>query len=120
MKKVELKSIYSVGDHIQVQMIEPKDGKFPIGRTKDDRFVVCKIALGVKGYFEYNSTWECEVKEVHANKLVIIPLDCLISAAAESFRMKDKISELKDMVSVPKAKKQKVKKNYQYLSKNEQ
>jgi hypothetical protein len=64
---------YQVGDDITLTLIRSinNQGKRPIARAKDGR--LCLIDFETKGFWKYNTTWLCEVKEVHENKLIIIP-----------------------------------------------
>lgn len=114
MKKLKLEDQHKPGDEITVQMQKPDKGKYPIGRTNNG--IICLIKMGTKGFFEYNSTWTAEIVEVHEKKLIIKPLECIVTAAAEEFNLKEKLKKLGTM----KPERNKVKKSFQYLSKSEQ
>lgn len=105
--------LYKVGQILNVQMVKPKEGKFPIGRT--DNGIICKIKIGSKGFFEYDSTWESKVVEVHEKKLIIEPVTCIVSAVEEHRRMGEKLNSLK----TEKPKREKEVRNYQYKRKDE-
>ncbi len=94
MKK-NLQDRYQAGQEIAVDMLKPQEEtkKFPIARNKEG--VVCFIARHAKGFFEYNSTWIVKVIEVRANVLIIEPVECLMSAAANAFEMSKKLEILK-------------------------
>lgn len=82
-----------IGEIICIEMIAPKEGKFPIARTESG--VVCLIERGTKGFFEYHSSWEAEVVEVKEKCLIIRPISCLMTAAANAFELEKKLKSLK-------------------------
>lgn len=88
-----MKKTHSTGDVIVIEIHQPKEGKFPIGRTESG--MICLIPKGIKGYFEYNSTWSVEVLEVKAKVLIVKPVECLMSAAANAYEMQKKLASFK-------------------------
>lgn len=109
-----LSESFPVGTQFNMQMMKPEKGSYPIGRTESG--VICLIARGTKGFFEYNSTWSVEVVEAREKSLIVKPVECLVTAAAEAYALKKKLEKLQPA----KQKREKVKVNYQFLSKAEQ
>lgn len=113
MKKPKLSDVFKEGDVISVEMHKPEKGKFPIARA--DNGVICFIAPNTKGYFEYNSTWTAEVIKVDEKKLIIKPVECTMTAAANEFELKKKLQQFSKVPIVRK----KAKPQYQYHSSTE-
>ena len=113
MKKQPLP--YFEGQSLTLEMIRPKQGRMPIALTKEG--AVCLIQHGCKGFFEYNSIWDCDVVEVRENSLIVKPTYCLRTAKVNEKMIADKLQEVfhKDK---PKHEK-KVKFQGQYLRKDQ-
>lgn len=105
---------YPIGTQFNIQMQKPEKGSYPIGRTESG--VICLIARGTKGFFEYNSTWTVKVVEAREKSLIVVPTECVITAAAEAYALKKKL----DKLQADKPKREKAKVNYQYMRKEEQ
>jgi len=112
MKKIKV----CVGDNINVDVCEPKFGRFPIGRYQG---MICKLHLpdSIKR-LEYGCTVDAKVIIVNEKHLVVLVEEVIISAAANKAITDNKMSELKQMYSKPE-KVAKIKRNYSYKSKAE-
>jgi len=87
MKKQSLP--YFEGQSITLEMIRPEKGRMPIARTKEG--AICLIQHGCKGFFEYNSIWDCDVVEVRENSLIVKPTYCLRTAKVNEKMIAEKI-----------------------------
>lgn len=105
--KQNASELYKVGQKINLQMLPPQKGRKPIGRTEEG--FICLISFDSKGIFNHYSTWECEIKEVHETKLIISPVNLLVTAAAEKHN-----AILKAKQAFGGGNKQQRKRKYQY------
>lgn len=84
---------YKVGDEIEVIIVKPKEGKFPIGKTPDSG-VTFTFEFGTKKYFEYDSTWLVKITAVKSKNLIGVPIREVQSAESNNQLMKDKLELL--------------------------
>ena len=100
----------TVGQLLEMEMIKPIKGNMPIGRHNG---LVCLLVREKKpGYYEYGSSWQVEVVEVHEKKLIVKPTKLLINASDnESI----KAALLGKLVTKKPERKGKPKVNYPYL-----
>ena len=112
MKKINVR----VGQDINVDVVAPKFGKFPIGRYQG---MICKLTLpdSIKR-LEYGCTVLAKVGMVKEKSLSVMVIEVIISAAANHAATESKLSELKAMYVKP-TKHVKIKRNYQFMSNNE-
>jgi hypothetical protein len=112
------KANYVEGQEIELLLIKPQNfdkGKRPVARTEEG--IICIVDSFTKGYFPYDSTWICKIKKVFDNKLIVIPDEMIVSPVENRKKMAEKLS----FISKNKSdKKKKVKKGYQFMSKQEQ
>lgn len=105
VKKVE----HYVGQMLDLIMIKSNKNNIPISRTEEG--MICIIDKNTKGFFPYNSTWECEVIEVCEKKLIIKPLHLIKTAEENEKIFKEKLSSLPNIL---KKKEKHEKKTYDY------
>ena len=112
MKKIKV----CVGQDINVDVCKPKFGAFPIGRYQG---IICKLHLpdSIKR-LEYGCTVNAKVLIINEKSLVVLVNEVIISAAANHAATEIKLDQLKQMYVKPE-KHIKVKRNYQFLNKNE-
>lgn len=106
------------GECINVDIFQPKEGKFPIGRYNG---IICKLQLaeGIK-FVPYGSTCYCEILETKPKCLIVKVLEVIKSPEINRFEAQQKIDELKQKLDSSKVKKEKKqKRNFPFLSKNE-
>ena len=113
MKKKPLQERYAPGAEVRIEMFKPEKGNFPIARNEEG--IICLIKKDTKGYFQYNSIWTAEVVEVHEKKLIVKPIECLMSAAANAYAAEQLA---KKAFAKEKPKKEKVVREYQYERKS--
>lgn len=118
MKKLTVKQRFKIGEEIMVTFFKPKEGNFPIGRT--DNGVIAIIQRGLKGRWEYNSTWKCKISKMADKCVFIIPMTCIESAVEADAKNKSAIERLRDQVNTSQRVIKKTKPSYQYLSNHEQ
>lgn len=96
MKKEKLKAI-EVGDIIIVDIVEPKFGKFPIGRAHDGR--ICKLVLpeNIK-FLEYGCTVSAYVGIVNTKSLTVEVEEIIRSKSANDVITANKVLELKSTI----------------------
>lgn len=108
-----------VGDNINVDIFQPKEGKFPIGRYNG---IICKLQLpaGIK-FVPYGCTCDCEITEVKEKCFIVNVVEVIKSPEANRFEADQKVNELKAAFEAEKLanKKQRIKKVYPFLTKNE-
>lgn len=92
MKK-PLAQRFAIGATLTVDMNKPKEGKFPIGRTSEG--IICFLKKGVKGFFEYGSTWAAEIVEIKDKVMIIEPIECVNSRGANEYELQKRLSEMK-------------------------
>lgn len=68
----------SVGDVIELKFFQGTKGAIPIARHESG--LLCLMTRDIKGFYEYGSTWSCEVVRIDPNKLIILPLRQIRSA----------------------------------------
>lgn len=107
------KSIHREGDVLFLDMMQPREGKFPISRTSDGLICIIRIKTSEKKpFFEYGSTWLCNVVQVFENKLIVEPVE-LVKSKTENEHAAEKAA--KAAFSKPKPERhKKVKANYQF------
>jgi hypothetical protein len=112
MKKINVR----VGDNINVDVCQPKFGKYPIGRFNG---MVCKLILPetIKR-LEYGCTVDATVMVTYEKYLTVLVNEVIVSAAANHVATENKLNELKSMFTKP-IKHEKVKRSYPCLSKVE-
>lgn len=76
---MKTKAVYTVGQRIEVELIKPNVGFFPIGITKTG--MMCFMPKGTKGFWDYGTLQECEVLQVGEKHLQIRIIKELMSAA---------------------------------------
>ena len=113
MKKVNV----IVGQLINVDVCQPKIGKFPIGRYQG---IICKLTLpeNIKR-LEYGCIVEARVAIVEAKYLSVLVEQIIVSAAANNAIVANKMNALKEMYARPAKVSKNVSKQYPYLCKNE-
>ena len=112
MKKINV----HVGDDINVDVCQPKFGKFPIGRYHG---MICKLTLPDSIHrLEYGCTVLAKVAIVNEKYLTVLVLEVIVSAAANNAVITEKMNQLKDKFVKP-VKVEKSKLNFPFLSKNE-
>ena len=90
MKKQET---LTIGDTINVDIFEPKFGKYPIGRHEGR---ICKLHMpqGMK-YIEYGCTIEAQVMLIEPKCLTVLVGDVIVSAAENNRRADEAVNALK-------------------------
>lgn len=113
MKKINV----HVGQDINVDVVAPKFGKFPIGRYQG---MVCKLTLpdSIKR-LEYGCTVLAKVGMVKEKSLSVMVIEVIVSAAANNALTANKMDALKEMYAKPTKVSKTIHKQYPYLSKNE-
>ena len=112
MKKINVR----VGQDINVDVVAPKFGKFPIGRYQG---MICKLTLpDTIKRLEYGCTVLAKVGMVNEKSLSVMVMEVIVSAAANHAATELKLNELKSMYVKP-TKHEKPKKNYQFMSSNQ-
>lgn len=107
--------VYTVGQKLTLEMIQPEKGKMPIART--DEGLICVIDHDItKGFFPYGSIWDCSVTLVCQKKLVIKPLKMLKSAEDNLADIAKKTSEF---FGKKKEEKVKIKKSFPFQTRQE-
>lgn len=86
---------YEKGQQVSVVVVHPNKGKFPIGKIGS---LTCKFFVEGKKFIEYDSTWLCEVKEVHSKMLLVIPIEQIISASYNRQQLNIGIDKLKENI----------------------
>ena len=113
MKKINVR----VGDDINVDVCQPKFGKYPIGRFKG---VICKLTIpdSIKR-LEYGCTVLAKVGMVNEKSLSVMVMEVIVSAAANAALTANKLDELKQLYSRPIKVSKTIHKQYPFMSKNE-
>ena len=113
MKKVNV----SIGDLINVDVCQPKSGRYPIGRFNG---IICKLTLpdNIKR-LEYGCIVEARVAIIEPKYYSVLVEQVIVSAAANNVTVSNKLLELKEMYDKPKKVVKKVHRNYPYLSSNQ-
>jgi hypothetical protein len=105
-----------VGANINVEIFEPKKGKFPIGRYEG---IICKLQLGENmKYVPYGSICDCVVLEIKPKFFVVKVIEVIVSAEANKLNIEAKMKELKGLSKVQKPHQKKTR-NYPFLSNTE-
>lgn len=91
MKKLSQR--FAIGATLLVDMHAPKEGKFPIARTADG--IICFLKRGAKGFFEYGSSWVAEVVEIRDKVMIIEPMECTMSKAANEYELEKRLEGMK-------------------------
>jgi hypothetical protein len=114
-----MKVKYEVAQEVIVTMCAPKEGKFPIGKT--DTGCIAFIKKGAKGFFEYDSRWNCTIDEIKERFIVVTPVNITTSAVSNRDEMAEKLNQLSEIIplSPKQEKKAKQKAQFVYMSKNE-
>ena len=96
MKKINV----HVGDDINVDVCQPKFGRYPIGRYQG---MICKLALpdSIKR-LEYGCTILGKVLLINEKYLTVLVLEVIVSAAANAVLTANKMDALKEMYARPK------------------
>ena len=124
MKKKKAKKLpqelYEKGQEITLTFEKPMFGgsKMPIAQTKEG--IICLIQRKErkgKLHIPYFSIWNCEVIELFDNKIIIEPIEMIVTSGANRLR---KEQELLEKFGKQHTKHVAVKQGGQYLSKNEQ
>ena len=112
MKKINV----HVGDNINIDVCQPKFGRYPIGRYQG---MICKLTLpdSIKR-LEYGCTVLAKVAIVNEKFLVVLVEEVIVSAAANNAVISEKMDQLKNKFIKP-VKVEKSKRYFPFLSKNE-
>lgn len=113
MKKINV----HVGDDINVDVCQPKFGKFPIGRYQG---MICKLTLpdSIKR-LEYGCTVLAKVGMVKERSLSVMVIEVIVSAAANKAITANKVVELKEKYAKSAKVSKTIHKQYPYMSKQE-
>ena len=113
MKKINVR----VGDDINVDVCQPKFGKYPVGRYQG---MICKLTIpdSIKR-LEYGCTVLAKVGMVNEKSLSVMVMEVIVSAAANAALTANKMDELKQLYTRPTKVSKTLHKQYPYLSKNE-
>ena len=112
MKKINV----HVGQDINVDVVAPKFGRYPVGRYNG---IICKLTLpdSIKR-LDYGCTVLAKVGMVNEKFLSVMVMEVIVSAASNHAVTELKLNELKSMYVKP-TKHEKPKKNYQFMSSNQ-
>lgn len=88
-----LEKYYKVGQVIEVQIKQPKIGKFPIAHVLGHN-VTCLFER-TKKFFEIGSTWRVEITEVKPRNLTIKPIEQISSKSEVENTFTSKLEEFK-------------------------
>lgn len=100
------KQNYKSGDHIFIEIMEGEKGE-RIGMLKG---LICIIDKYAKINPPFGELWECRVKFVKEKCLIVVPIEGIAGDQPK----------LTTLFPEKKQRREKVKKTYQYMSKNEQ
>lgn len=96
MENKTLKGRFEVGQEIDVKIVAPKIGKFPIAHVIDSKIVCIFEKLEKKKFFEIGSTWKVKVVEVKDHNLMISPIKLIKTNKQNNEDFSDKITQLKE------------------------
>lgn len=101
-----------IGDLINVDVCQPKRGRFPIGRFNG---IICKLTLpdNIKR-LEYGCIVEARVAIIEPKYYSVLVEQVIVSAAANEAMCSTKMNALKDMYSKPAKVSKKTAKKYPY------
>jgi len=113
MKKINV----HVGDDINVDVCQPKFGRFPIGRYHG---MICKLTLpdSIKR-LEYGCTVLAKVGMVNERSLSVMVIEVIVSAASNNALTANKMDELKERYAKPVKVSKKIHKQFPYMSQSE-
>jgi len=103
-----------VGQMLALDLVQSNFGSRPVARTEEG--IICLLDKNTKGFFQVGSTWDCEVLVVEEKKLIVKPIELLVTVQANEFAL---LKKLEGISKKAPAKKEKLKVNYQFSSKIE-
>lgn len=74
---------YEKGQALELTMIKGTKGNRPIAYT--DEGIICLIDSSAKGFYEYGSTWLCEIKKILEKVIIVKPVEMLASVGANKY-----------------------------------
>ena len=118
--KKRVQVVHTVGEKLNLLMIKSEKNSMPIARTNEG--MICLLSKDAKGFFPYESEWECEIVEVREKLLIFKPLKCIKSVEIVKHEITEAINSLKKSDRFAKSEKireELKKKTYPYLSQHE-